>query len=68
MSTALLTRTVVAAAYLLALLLNGPADAPTGLLAAAVIAVWTTPLLRDCITRRTPHPAPTGGDSALRLR
>jgi hypothetical protein len=57
MSTALLIRTIVVAAYLLALLVNGRADALTGLLAAAVIAVWTIPLLRDRTMRRRPEAA-----------
>ncbi|MEV7627023.1 hypothetical protein [Actinoplanes sp. NPDC089786] len=58
MPTALLTRSVVVAAYLLALLFQGRADLPTGLLAGAVIAVWTVPLVRDRMTRRS---APHGG-------
>jgi hypothetical protein len=52
MSIALLTRTAVVAAYLLALLVNGRADLATGLLAAAVVAVWAMPLLRDRMRRR----------------
>ena len=59
MSTALLARTAVAVAYLLALLLNGRLDLMTGFLAAAVVAVWIIPLCRDRMTRRSPvraHP------------
>jgi hypothetical protein len=58
MSTAMLTRTAVVAAYLLALLINGRADLRTGLLATAVVAVWAVPLLRDRRLRRTPVPEP----------
>jgi hypothetical protein len=59
MSTALLARTTVAVAYLLALLLNGRFDLMTGFLAAAVVAVWIIPLRRDHMMRRSParaHP------------
>jgi hypothetical protein len=52
MSISLLSRTVVVAAYLLALLLHGRADIVTGILAVAVVAVWATPLLRDVRPRR----------------
>jgi hypothetical protein len=47
MSTALLTRTAVVAAYLVALGWNGRTDLTTGLLAAAIVALWIIPLLRD---------------------
>jgi hypothetical protein len=50
MPTALLTRTVVVAAYLLGLLFHGRADVMTGLLAAAIVAVWTVSLFRDRMT------------------
>ncbi|GIM93641.1 hypothetical protein [Paractinoplanes toevensis] len=56
MSVALLTRTAVSAAYLLALLLNGRADLTTGVLAAALVAVWVVPQLRDRRLRRSPAP------------
>jgi hypothetical protein len=56
MLIAMLTRTVVLAAYLLALLLNGSADRLSGLVAAAVIAVWVASLLRDRMLRREPAP------------
>jgi hypothetical protein len=50
MLTALLTRTAVVAAWLLALLFQGRADLSTGLLAAAVMAVWTVSLIRGRMT------------------
>ena len=65
MPTALLTRTVVIAAYLLALLFKGRADLMTGLLAAAVVAVWTISFCRHRMTRRA---RPARGDAALRVR
>jgi hypothetical protein len=67
MPTALFTRTVVVAAYLLALLFKGRADLVTGLLAAAIVAVWTVSLCRDRMTRGG-RSAPTRGDAALRMR
>jgi hypothetical protein len=67
MPTALFTRTVVVAAYLLALLFNGRADLMTGLLAAAVVAVWTVSLWRDRMMRGGGS-SPTRGDAALRVR
>jgi hypothetical protein len=66
MSTALFTRTVVIGAYLIALLLHGQADLVTGLLAAAVMAVWTVALCRDRMTRGVPVSIP--GDAARRRR
>ena len=53
MLAALLIRTVIVAAYLLALLFHGRADLSTGLLAGAVLAVWVVPLIRDRMTRRS---------------
>jgi len=66
MSTALLIRTAVVAAYLLALLINGRADLLTGFLVAAVCAVWALPLLRDHMRQRAR--ALTRTDPTLRLR
>jgi hypothetical protein len=53
MSIALLARTVIALAYLTALLLNGRAEPRTGMVAAGVLAVWAVPLLRDRIIARS---------------
>jgi Co/Zn/Cd efflux system component len=64
MTTALLTRTVVIAAYLVALVLNGRADLLVGLLAAAVVALWTVSLIRDRVLRH--HPAAVRIDPATR--
>jgi hypothetical protein len=57
MSTALVARTVIALAYLIALLLNGRAEPMTGMIAAAVLAVWAVPLLRDRILARSDRSA-----------
>jgi hypothetical protein len=53
MSIAHLTRTVIVTAYLVGLLLNGRADLASGGIAAALVAVWAAPLLRDGMARRT---------------
>jgi hypothetical protein len=53
MSTALIARTAIALGYLTALLLNGRAELLTGMVAAAVLAVWAVPLLRDRILARS---------------
>jgi hypothetical protein len=52
MSTALLTRSVVVAGYLLGLLIHGGVNLRAGLLALAIVAVWAAPLLRDRFIRR----------------
>ena len=57
MSIALLTRTAVVALYLVALLLNGRADLLTGLVAAAIVAIWVIRLLLDRRTQGGPAPA-----------
>jgi Co/Zn/Cd efflux system component len=59
-SISLLSRTVIVAAYLIALLLHGRADTVTGLLAVAIVAVWATPLIRSsvggsAVSRRIPR-------------
>jgi hypothetical protein len=53
MSTALVARTAIALAYLTALLLTGRAEPLTGMVAAAVLAIWAVPLLRDRIVARS---------------
>jgi hypothetical protein len=60
MPTALYARSVVVAAYLLALLFHGRAELLTGLLAAAVVAVWTVSLCRDLVTRGGGSASPRG--------
>jgi len=57
MSIALLTRTAVVVLYLAALLLNGRADLLTGLVAAAIVAIWVIRLLLDRRTQGGPAPA-----------
>jgi hypothetical protein len=55
MTTALLFRTLIAAAYLLALGWNDPWQPRNGVLAAAIVAVWVLPLLRDGVRRSAPQ-------------
>jgi Co/Zn/Cd efflux system component len=61
MSIAMVTRTVIVAAYLIALFVEGRADTVTGAVAAGVVAVWTVPLLRDSRLRH--HALQPGGRS-----
>jgi Co/Zn/Cd efflux system component len=68
MSTSLLGRTGIAAAYLIALLLHGRADTVTGLMAVAITAVWAIPLLRDGRQRRTSPATAVRPHSRLRPR
>jgi len=56
MPTALITRTAVVAVYLLALLFKGRADLLTGVIGAAVVAVWAAALLRDTMMRPSRPP------------
>jgi hypothetical protein len=50
---ALVTRTVVAGAYLVGLLWHGLFDTLAALLAAAVVLIWAVPLIRSAIRPRT---------------
>jgi hypothetical protein len=47
MSIALVARTLIVGAYLLAVGFHGRLDTVAGLVAAAVVAVWAAPLIRD---------------------
>jgi hypothetical protein len=55
MTVALFFRTLIAAAYLLALGWNDPWQPRNGMLAAAIVAVWALPLLRDGKRRPAPQ-------------
>jgi hypothetical protein len=61
MSTMFLGRTVIVAAYLAALLLDRGTDGLTGIVVAAVLAVWALPLLRDVLVHRPPTAEPVPG-------
>jgi len=50
MSVALVARTLVALAYLSALLWHARAEPMTGVIAAAIVAVWAMPLVRERVT------------------
>jgi hypothetical protein len=52
MLSALALRSLVAGAYLLALLVNGSFDAVAAVLAPAILLIWAAPLIRDTIRRR----------------
>ena len=67
MSVPLLTRTVIVAAYLLALLFKGRADLATAMVAVSVAAVWAVALWRDRVIRGGGR-GPARGDTALRVR
>ena len=47
MPIALTARSLIVAAYLLALAFNGRFDIAAGLIAVAVLGVWVIPLIRD---------------------
>ncbi|HET6530524.1 MAG TPA: hypothetical protein VFH03_07905 [Actinoplanes sp.] len=50
---ALVTRTVIAGAYLMGLLWPGLFDTLAALLAAAVVLIWAAPLIRSVMRPRT---------------
>jgi hypothetical protein len=50
---ALATRTAVAGAYLMGLVLTGLFDTMAALLAAAVVLIWAVPLVRSAMRPRT---------------
>jgi hypothetical protein len=68
MSTSLLGRTGIVAAYLIALLLHGRADTFTGLRAVAIAVVWVIPLLRNGRQHRTSPVTAVRPDSRPRPR
>jgi Co/Zn/Cd efflux system component len=53
MLLAILTRTVIAGAYLMGLLWHGLFDTLAALLAAAVVLIWAAPLIRSALRRHT---------------
>ena len=53
MFTELFLRSVVAGAYLMALLLNGRFDLLTGLIAGSLVLIWAVPQLRRIAYRRS---------------
>lgn len=57
MRNAPIFRTVIALAYLLALVAHGRWDGRTGGLVLAVAAVWAVPLIRDARRGRTVGPS-----------
>jgi hypothetical protein len=61
MSIALVARTLVVVAYLLALAFGGRLDTGAGLVAVAVVAIWAAPLIRDGVWPAvTPARRPAG--------
>jgi hypothetical protein len=54
MMTALIARTVVVAAYMVATLVHQPMRLTSALAASAVLAVWTVALVRDWSRSRKP--------------
>ena len=52
MLLALIMRSLVAGAYLVALTMHGAFDAVVALVAVAVVLIWAAPLIRDAICRR----------------
>jgi hypothetical protein len=52
MLLALVARTLVAGAYLVALLFRGTFNAVAALVGLAMVLIWAAPLLRDRIRRR----------------
>ncbi len=52
MLLALVARTIVAAAYLVALLFHGTFDTVALLAGLSMVLIWAAPLVRDAIRRR----------------
>jgi Co/Zn/Cd efflux system component len=64
MLIALVSRSLVVGAYLVALLFQGRFDTLAGLVALGVVLVWAAPMARDAVRRRHADTAPTGSVTA----